>query len=113
SKRNLVDLEQSPARSGHIELIFGRVELVLGLVSLNLAVAVNDNGDNLPARLRESFHPEDRGHRIRSPPLRHGLECPFLLRLIKRHYFKILPPQPWEIGFRETHDLRALGRGFG
>ena len=94
------------------ELIFGRVQLVLGLASLNLAPGVNDKGDNLPARLREPFHPEDSGHRIRSRPLRHGLECPFLLRLIKGQYFKILSPQTWEIGFWETYDLRALGRSF-
>jgi hypothetical protein len=36
-----------------------------------------------------------------------------LLRLIKGQYFKILSPQTREIGFRETHDLRALGRSFG
>ena len=113
AKLDPVDLEESPGISGHIELIFGRVELVLGLVSLNLALGVNDKGDNLPARRREPFHPEDRGHRIRSRPLRHGLECPFLLRLIKGQYFKILSPQTREIGFRETHDLRALGRSFG
>jgi hypothetical protein len=45
--------------------------------------------------------------------MRHGLEYPFLLRPIKRQYVKILSPQTWEIGFRETHDLRAVGRSFG
>src|SRR5207253_7117731 len=91
---------------------FARVELVLGLVSLHLPPGVNDIGGNLPARLREPFHPEDRGHRIRSRPLRHRLEHTFLPRLIPGQYFKILSPQTWEISFRETHDLRALGRSF-
>src|SRR5262249_14413221 len=83
------------------------------LVPLNLASGVNNKGGDLPARLREPFHPEDRGHRIRSRPLRHGLECPLLPRLIKGPYFKILSPQTRQISFRETRDLRTLGRGFG
>jgi hypothetical protein len=80
---------------------------------LNLTSGVNDKGGNLPARLREPFRPEDGGHRICSRPLRHGLEYPLLLRLIKGQYFKVLSPQTWEIGFRETHDLRALARSVG
>src|SRR3989442_2943416 len=100
SKLDSVDLEESPGIPGHIELILTRGELVLGLVSLNLASGVNDNGDNLPPRLREPFHPEDRGHRIRSRPLRHGLEYPFLLRPIKRDDFKILASQSHELGVR-------------
>jgi len=36
-----------------------------------------------------------------------------LLGLIKGEYVEILSSQTWEIGFRETHDLRALGRSFG
>src|SRR5262249_40109286 len=113
TKLDPVDLEESPGITGHIELIFGWIELVLGLVSLQLAPRVNDPGDNLPACLREPFHPEDRRYGIRACPLRHGLECPFLLRLVKGPYGEILSPQPWEIGFWETHDLRALGRRIG
>src|SRR5262249_2814447 len=113
AKLHPVDLEESAGMSGHIELIFGWVELVLGLVSLQLALGVNDTGDNLPARLRVPVHPEDRGQRIHARPLRHSLECAFLLRLIKGPYGKILSPQPWEIGFRETHDLRTLVRRVG
>ena len=113
TKLDPVDLEESPRIPGYIELILARGELVLGLVSLNLAPGVNDTGDNLPARRRHLLHPEDSGHRIRSRPLRHGLEYPFLLRRIKGQYFKILSAQTWEIGFRETNDLRAPGRRFG
>src|SRR5437762_2043101 len=108
-----VDLEELPGIAGHIELIFARGELVLGLVSLDLAPGVNDAGDNLRPRLRDPFHPEDRSHRIGVRPLRHGLEYPFLQRLIPGQYLKILASQTWEIGFRETHDLRALDRSFG
>jgi hypothetical protein len=113
SKLDPVDLEELPGISGHIEWILGRGELVLGLVSLDLTLSVNDNGDNLPAGLGEPFHPKDRGHLVRSRPLRHGLEYPFLLRLTPEQYFKILSSQAREIGFRKTHDLRALGRRFG
>src|SRR4029453_3239574 len=59
AKLHPVDLEESPGTSGHIELILGRVDLVLGLVSLDLAPGVDDKGDDLPARLREPFRPED------------------------------------------------------
>ena len=81
---------RTPLRQTDTFPILGRIELVLGLASLNLAPGVNDKGGNLPARLREPFHPEDGGHRIRSRPLRHGLECPFLLRPIKGDYVEIL-----------------------
>src|SRR5262249_16166410 len=89
-----------------------RVELVLGLISLHLALGVYDHGDNVPARLREPFHPKDRGYRIRARPLRHGLEYPFLLCLIPGQDGKILSSQAREISFRETPDLCALGRSF-
>jgi hypothetical protein len=36
-----------------------------------------------------------------------------LLRLIEWKHLEILSPQAGEIGFREAHDLRALGRSFG
>jgi|GEM_PF-5827062 hypothetical protein len=113
SKLHAVDLEETPGVSGHIELIFGRVELVLGLASLNLAPGVNDISGNLPACRRDSFHPEDSGCLIRSCPLCHGLKNPFLVSLIKRKYLKILSPKTRKIGFWETHDLRAMGRSFG
>src|SRR5438128_857787 len=109
AKLHAIDLEKSPGISGHIEPIFARVELVFGLVSLNLALGIKNNGDNLPTRVRDPFHAEDRGDLICSRPLCYGLEHPFLLRLVKGAYFKILSPQTGEISFRETHDLRALG----
>src|SRR5206468_1122969 len=49
SKLEAVDFEKLPRISGHIELIFGWVELVLRLISLNLTAGINDDGDNLPA----------------------------------------------------------------
>src|SRR6185295_8290576 len=64
SKRNAVDLEESAGISGHIELIFGRVELVLGLVTLNFALSVNDKGYNLAPQVRDPFDAEDRGDLI-------------------------------------------------
>ena len=42
------------------------------------ASGVNHKGRQLSPLLREPFHPEDSGHRMRSRPLRHGLEYPFL-----------------------------------
>lgn len=42
-----------------------------------------------------------------------GTKRPFLLGPIERRHFEIPPSQSWKAGFRETHDLRAPGRGFG
>src|SRR5262249_32474648 len=113
AKLHPINLKDSPVISGHIELIFTRVDLILGLVSLYPPASVNDIGGNLPPRLREPFYPKNRCHRIRSRPLRHDLERPLLLRLIKREHFKILAPQTREIGFRETDDLGALSGRLG
>jgi hypothetical protein len=113
SELRAIDLEELPRIAGHVEGIFARVELVLGLVSTDPALGVDDTGANLAARRRELFHPEDRGHRVCSRPLRYGLERAFLLRLVPGQYLKILSPQPREIGLRKAHDLRALGRGLG
>src|SRR5262249_33748946 len=112
SKLDAVYLEKLPRVSRHIELIFGRIELVLGLVSLNLAPSVNDDGCELAACIREPFYTEDGSHRISSSPLRNGPQCPLLLRLIPRQYFKILAAQTWQIGFGKTHNPRALRRSF-
>ena len=105
--------KEPPGVSGHIEPILGRVQLVLGLVSQDPAAGVDDEGGDLASRLREPLHPEDGGHPIRSRPLRHGPEGPFLLRFVEREYVEVLPPQTRKLGLREAHDLRALGRRFG
>src|SRR2546423_11289735 len=59
AKLEAVDLEELPGIYGHIDLIFARVDLVLGLVSLNMALGIDAKGGNLPARRRELFHTED------------------------------------------------------
>ena len=110
AKLDPVDLEESPGISGHIELIFGRVELVLGLVSLDLAAGVEHVGGDLTARIRHPFHPHDRRHRVLARQRRDRVERPCLRRPIEGEDVEILSPQTWEVGFRETHDLRALGR---
>jgi hypothetical protein len=83
AERRPRDREESPSASGHLGPIFGRVQLVLGLVPLNLTTGVHDKRHILPDRRRESFRPEDSVYRIRARPLRHDLKCPFLPRLIE------------------------------
>lgn len=113
SEFEAIDLKELPGVSGNVQRVFCRVELVLGLNPLNLAMSVQDNGRNMPARTGMPFHSEDGGNLVCSRPLCHGLERQLLLRRIKGRYFEVQSPETWKIGFREADELRALGRGFG
>src|SRR5207249_10108519 len=86
-----VDLEELPGRSGHVERVFARIELVLRLISLDLPPRVDDAGGDLPARLRDALHPEDRRHAVRSRQLRDGREHPLLLGALEGLDLEVLP----------------------
>ena len=113
AKPDPCDLEEPPGIPGYVEPIFGRVELVLRLVTLNLAAGIDDEGDDLPALFCNPFHPEDRGHRTLPRPFCDGPQRQFLLRQGKWEHFKTLPPQTRKVGFREAHDFRPPARSFG
>src|SRR5262249_30932313 len=68
------DFEESPCVAGDIELVFARIDLILGLITLEPAVRVNDISRDLPARFGNPFHAENSGNRVHPRPLRHGAE---------------------------------------
>ncbi len=103
-----VDLEELPRVPGHVEAILARIQLVLGLESLDLAAGVEDERRNLPARVGEALRSEDRGDPVGARPLRDGLQHALFVCAIERRDFEVLPSQAGEIGFRETDDRRAL-----
>ena len=76
------------------------------MVSLNLALGIKNNGNNLPTRVRDPFHAEDRGDLICSRPLGHGPEHKVLLRLVKGAYL-----EPPDIAYPKKEDVdRAYER---
>src|ERR1041385_6963892 len=74
-----VDFEEPPRVARHVELVLARVDLVLGLISLNVAIGIDDVGGNLPARIRDPFHTENGGNRVTARPLRYDFVRALLL----------------------------------
>ena len=69
AKLDPVYMKETPRVARHVERIFAWIELVLGLVSLQLPVRINHERGNLSASICDPFHAEDRGHCICSRPL--------------------------------------------
>src|SRR5262245_62332082 len=88
-----VDVEELPAVPWDVEPILGRVELGLGLTSLDPPLGVDDDGSDLSARLGEPFRPEDRRNRERLRPACHGLENAILVRPVERRDVAVLYSQ--------------------
>jgi hypothetical protein len=79
-----VGFEESSAAAGDVVRVLARVELVLGLIAFDSALGVDDVRRDLPARFGEPFRTEDRGDRIGSRRLRHGVEQPCVFCRAKR-----------------------------
>src|SRR5262249_42508034 len=78
-----VDFEEPPRIAGDVELVLARVDLILSLISLNLAIRIDDVSRNLPARISYTFHTENDRNRVDSRPLRDDFERAFLLHQIE------------------------------
>src|SRR5262249_521884 len=102
-----------PRRSGYVEGVLARVELVLGLEPEVPAGGVDHECGDLPALVRDPLHPED--HRDAVAPRRAGrrLEGPLLVRALERGDLEVLAGETREIRLGEADDRGAPRRGLG
>src|SRR5262245_32428593 len=91
SELHSVHFKKLPRISVNIELIFGWIQLIFCLISLNLSFRIENISRNLTAIFRDSFYSENCGNGILSRVLRNLLERFLLFSSIIWKYFKILP----------------------
>src|SRR5262245_6405597 len=108
-----IDFEDLSTKSGHIERVFGRCDLVLDLTTLEHTLCVQDDSGDLPAGVGMPFHSQDGGDAMGSRHLCRGANYPILLCAIKGGNFEIQPAEAGDVRFREANNLRASSRSFG